>query len=139
MKQPERRRQKGKEAEGGRKISECSCEKAARTAKLHKAECRSRRQAAAVSSSQNAGCNRERIYEGRSKQPDSRRQKAECITVGEASSRLIEFPLRECRLKKPDCRSQKAEGRSVSVATRRQFEQPDFRRQSAVAKGRRQQ
>ena len=36
-------------------------------------------------------------------------------------------------------KKQKAESRSMSVATRRHIEQPDFRRQSAGAEGRRQQ
>ena len=36
-------------------------------------------------------------------------------------------------------KKQKAESRSMSVATKRQFEQPDFRRQSAGAEVRRQQ
>jgi len=36
-------------------------------------------------------------------------------------------------------KKQKAERRSMSVATKRQFEQPDFRRQTAGADVRRQQ
>ena len=54
MKQPDCRSQRGKEAEGSNSINECSYEKAYRTARLQKAECRSRRQeaeGAAVSAS----------------------------------------------------------------------------------------
>ena len=54
MKQPDCRSQGGKEAEGGKSINECSYEKPYPTARLQKAERRSRRQeaeGAAVSAS----------------------------------------------------------------------------------------
>ena len=70
----------GKEAEGSNSINECSYEKAYRTARLQKAECRSRRQEAAVSASM-----RKQIEAARLQTAEGR-----TVTVSAASSRLIE-------------------------------------------------
>ena len=59
------------------------------------------------------------------------------MTVGAASSRMIKSLIARADVRWQT--KQKAEGRPVSVATKRQFEQPDFRRQSAGAEVRRQQ
>ena len=73
MKQPDCRSQRGKEAEGGKSINECSYEKAVRTARLQKAECRSRRQEAAVSASM-----RKQIEAARLQKGEGRMHNSEC-------------------------------------------------------------
>ena len=91
----------GKEAEGSSSINECSYEKAYRRARLHKAECRSRRQEAEVEAA--------RLQKSAGKR-STRRKVDQRALLGERNSKSQTSEGR----RQPDCRSQRgkeAEGR----------------------------